>query len=114
MLECVDKKLPFAIPTPLLTDLLPSDNGTREPASYGMSLHGAAPITTSTELSVHARIAQGALLLSYVIDRVSSSNPNSSSCSAVFLDDALRTYAMAVLQPNDDGHLCWPYTICLR
>jgi hypothetical protein len=114
MLEYIDKKLPFAIPTPLPTDLLPSDDGTREPASQGLSLHGATPVNTSVALSVHARIAQGAFLLSYVIDRVSASDPNSSSCGAAFLDNALRSYAMTLLQPNDHGYLCWPYSICLR
>jgi len=114
MLEYIDKKLPFAIPTPLPTDLLPSDDGTREPASQGMSLHGAMPTNTSVELSVHARIAQGAFLLSYVVDRVSASDPNSSSCGAARLDNTLRSYAMTLLQPKGHGHLCWPYSICLR
>jgi len=114
MLDYIDKKLPFAIPTPRLTDLLPSDNGARAVASQGMSLHGAPPTNSNVELSVHARIAQSVFLLIYVIDRVSAFDPNSSSCGAAFLDSALRSYAMTLLQPNDDGHLCWPYSICLR
>lgn len=80
MLEYIDKGLPFAIPTPLPYDLLPSDDGTRVLVSQGLKQHGAAPSETSVHLSVHARIAQGAYLLGYVIDRVSESDPNSSSC----------------------------------
>ncbi len=114
MLEYIDKKLPFAIPTPLLTDLLPSDDGTRQPVCQGINIHGATPTNASGDLSVYATIAQGAFLLSYVIDRVNGSDPNSSSCGAAFLDNALRSYAMTLLQPNDHGYLCWPYSICLR
>ena len=114
MLEYIDKKLPFAIPTPRLTDLLPSDVGTREPVSHGMTLHGATYVDDSVDLSVHARIAQSAFLLGYVIDRVTTSNPNSSSCHAACLDNALRSFAMTLLQPNSREHLCWPYSICLR
>lgn len=113
MLEYIDKKLPFAIPTPLPTDILPSDDGTREPASQGLNLQGATSTNVSLELSVYARIAQGAFLLSYVIERISGTDPNTSSCSASYLDNALRSFAMTVLQPSGHGHFCWPYSICL-
>ena len=114
MLEYIDKKLPFAIPTPHPTDILPSDDGTRAPVSQGINLHGTTPIDASVELSVHTRIAQGAFLLSHVIDCVNASGPNSSACGAAFLDNALRSYAMTLLPPNGHGYFCWPYSICLR
>ncbi len=114
MLEYIDRKLPFAISTPLPTDILPSDDGTREPASQGINVDGGTPADAPAELSIYARVAQGAFLLSYVIDRVSASDPNASSCGTVFLDNALRSYAMTLLQPGGLGHLCLPYSICLR
>jgi hypothetical protein len=114
MLEYIDKKLPFAIPTPLYTELLPSDNGIKASASQGLNLHGAAPDDPSVELSIYTRIAQGAFLLGHVISRVGDSDPNSSSCGAASLDTALRSFAMVCLQPSDCGHLCWPYSLCLR
>ncbi|TAQ86141.1 hypothetical protein B7494_g5546 [Chlorociboria aeruginascens] len=113
MLEYIDKKLPFAIPTPLLTDILPSDDGSREPVSQGISLDGSTPINNAVELSIYARIAQGIILLSYVIDRVNGCNPNTTSCGAALLDNALRSYATLLLQSDGHGHFCWPYSICL-
>lgn len=114
MLEYMDEKLPFAIPTPLATDLLPSDDGTKYPTSQDLNLHGRASGGPSVELSIYARIAQGAVLLSYVITRVGESDLHSSSCGAASLDTALRSFAMICLQPSDSGHLCWPYSLCLR
>jgi hypothetical protein len=66
------------------------------------------------KLSVYARIAQSAFLLSHVIDRVSAWDPNSSSCGAAILDHNLRSFAMALLEPSDRKLHCWPYTMCLR
>ena len=114
MLEYLDKKLPFAIPVPLPSDLLPSDDGTRNPVSQGRNMHEAPPGIDSGKLGVYARIAQAAVLLSYVINRLTSSGPFLSSCSAANLDQSLRSFAMTLLHPDENDHLCSPYGICLR
>jgi len=114
MLEYMDKKLPFAIISPRPSDILPSDNGTRIPVSSGLSQHGKPAVPSTVELSIGARIAQGAYLLGHVIDRVSAAKSNTSSCGAAYVDMTLRSYAMDLLKPAGHGHLCWPYAICLR
>ncbi|KAG4423432.1 hypothetical protein IFR04_003399 [Cadophora malorum] len=113
MLEYMDKKLPFAIISPRPSDILPSDNGTRIPVSSGLSQHGKPAVPSTVELSIGARIAQGAYLLGHVIDRVSAAKSNTSSCGAAYVDMTLRSYAMDLLKPAGHGHLCWPYAICL-
>ncbi|KAH7370820.1 hypothetical protein BKA65DRAFT_471996 [Rhexocercosporidium sp. MPI-PUGE-AT-0058] len=113
VLEYLDKKLPFAIPKLSPSDILPSEDGTRQAVFLGLKRDGHAP-DPGAELSIYARIAQGAYLLGHVIDRVRASNPDSSSCGAAYVDNTLRLYAMDLLQPTGHGHLCWPYGICLR
>lgn len=114
MLEYMDKKLPFAIPTPILSDILPSENGERVSVSSGLSLQGKPPISNPIELCVSARIAQGAYLLGHVIDRVSAVKSDISSCGAAHVDMTLRSWGMDLLKPAGHSHLCWPYAICLR
>ncbi|KAH7413374.1 hypothetical protein BKA64DRAFT_638037 [Cadophora sp. MPI-SDFR-AT-0126] len=113
MLEYMDRRVPFAIKTPSPSDILPSEDGARIPVSCGLSQEGKWPIPSTVELSVSARIAQGAYLLSYVIDRVSVSKSTISSCAAAQLDASLRSYALDLLKPAGHSHLCWPYAICL-
>ncbi|KAK0122398.1 hypothetical protein ONS95_010638 [Cadophora gregata] len=113
MLDCIDKKLPFAIPSPSPSDILPSEDGTRFQVSIGLSQQGKPADPSTVELSIGARIAQGAYLLGHVIDRVSTSKPSISSCAAAHVDLTLRSYAMELLKPAGHGHLCWPYAICL-
>ncbi|PVH80981.1 hypothetical protein DL98DRAFT_588037 [Cadophora sp. DSE1049] len=112
MLEYMDRKLPFAIPSPGPSDILPSEDGTRVPVSSGLSQQGKAPIPSTVELCISARIAQGAYLLGHVIDRVSSSKL--SSCAAAHVDITLRSYAMDLLKPAGHGHLCWPAILVLN
>lgn len=116
MLEYIDKRLPFAIPKVSPTDILPSEDGVKEPVSRGLKKDGDPLDLNTVELSIHARIAQGAYLLGHVIVRVSTSasDSDSSSCAAAYADNTLRSYAMDLLQLSNHGHLCWPYAICLR
>ncbi|XMA10366.1 hypothetical protein WAI453_003157 [Rhynchosporium graminicola] len=113
MLEYVPKKLPFAIPDLDWSDILPSGDALRLPISYGLVQHGDTTSPIPVDFSVPTRIAQGAYLLGHVIDRVQSSNTDSSSCSAAKIDGTLRAYAMDLLQPSEHGHLCWPFAISL-
>jgi hypothetical protein len=114
MLEYIDKKLPFAIPTPTSTDLLPATDGTRQPVSRGTGLDKWTIGNDAAKINLHARTAQAAVLLSHVIYRVSSSGPEISSCGAGLLDKNLQSFAMDLLQPDGKHHNCWPYSICLR
>jgi hypothetical protein len=113
-LEFLDAKLPFAIPTPKITNILPSSDGARHPVSHGITLPGDATGGGSVNLSVHARIAQSAFFLSHVIDRVSALDPDTSSCGAAILEKKLRAFALTLLETSGRKFLCWPYTICLR
>lgn len=113
MLEYLDKKFPFAIPTPLPSDLLPLENGMREPASHGLKLYKVAHDKRSSGLSVQARIAQSAFLLSHVIDYMRASDPKSTLFGAACLDKSLRMFMMMILEENIANNQ-GPYTICLR
>ena len=114
MLEYLDKRISFAIPDPLPTNLLPSDDGTRNPVSQGINMNEAHAGIGSHKLNVYARIARAAVLLSSVINRVRATGPYLSSCSAPHLDRDLRSFTMTLLHPDEKHHLCSPYAICLR
>jgi len=111
-LEQLDAKFPFAIPTPLPTDLLPSHD--RQLAPIGLSIDdAAAEREIPHRLNSHARLAQSIFLLSHVIEYVNATNQNSLPHSPAWLDKSIRSFMMAVLQDDlKSNH--GPYTISLR
>jgi len=114
MLEQLDQPFPFAIPTPLPTDILPSHDGSQHTVSSGLCVDDATPSeNVSVKLTSHARMAQSIFLLSYVIEYVKSTSSSPSPHDAACLDRSIRSFMMALLQ-DDIKHHQGPYTICLR
>lgn len=126
ILEQLDKRLPFSIPTPsLIFDLLPTaDINAIRPVAVGLKISvvpvpNPSPFTGNPTFQheTFVQLAQATYLLSRVIDHIyEGPNATESPCRAGRLDESLQHYSMSLLHDggSEGGMQCWPYSICMR